>query len=418
MDSSDRGYRLRSYILAISGSVLALGALCIGAALWLFVLVDPAVFAGEGVLTDPIQISLLASSLVTIGGLLVPAVVLSVRHLLGRPQSTLTLRGLRWWEWILLPIAWIGILILATALFNNEIALWAIPVLQALGVLLPIYVFIRVAAAGIELGSHQHAWGAFASGMTLSPILSAIIEIFLVALLILGIGVYLALNPQAYDAALSLVQRLERASNLEQIVILLGPLLNNPLVLFGALFYFSILTPLIEEPVKSIGVWLGADRLRTPAQGFALGVLCGAGFAVVESMFATFSPDQSWGVTFLTRSASGLMHITASGLIGWGVARARLSRRHLPLIGAYALGIAIHGLWNGAAISIVAGGMRIALNAVTREIDFFGIFMALGGMGLLFVMTVAIVVFLPVFNHRLRKRASDEASRARDAAAV
>ncbi|MEW6239225.1 MAG: PrsW family glutamic-type intramembrane protease, partial [Chloroflexota bacterium] len=183
-------------------------------------------------------------------------------------------------------------------------------------------------------------------------------------------------------------------------------------------FYFSILTPLIEEPVKSIGVWLGADRLRTPAQGFALGALCGAGFAVVESMFATFSPDQSWGVTFLTRSASGLMHITASGLIGWGVARARLSRRHLPLIGAYALGIAIHGLWNGAAISIVAGGMRIALNAVTREIDFFGIFMALGGMGLLFVMTVAIVVFLPVFNHRLRKRASDEASRARDAAAV
>ncbi len=403
MDSSERGYNLRSYLLAIGGSALALGALCAGATLFLFVLVDPAAFTDGSDLATPLQVNLLASSLVVMGGLLVPAAVFSVRNILGKPQSSLTLRGLRWWEWVLLPLAWIGVLILATALFNSQMADWAIPALQALGVVLPIYILVRVAAAGIELGSPQHAWGAFASGMALSPILSAIVEITIIAALVAGLGIYLALQPESADAFESLVQRIERASGMEQMLILLGPLLRQPLTLFSALFYFSFLTPLIEEPIKSIGVWLGADRLRTPAQGFALGALCGAGFALVESMFATFSPDNSWGVTFLTRSASGLMHIAASGLIGWGIARMRLSRRYLPLIGMYVLGIAIHGVWNGAAISIVAGGLSIALDAVSNEINFLGIFMTLGGVGILFVMIIAIITFLPVFNHKLRR---------------
>ncbi len=402
MDPADRGYNLRSYILAISGSILALGALCAGATLFIFVLIDPAVFTDRNDPVTPLQVNLLASSLIIMGGLLVPAVVFSIRNILGRSQPVLTLRGLKWWEWIILLLAWIGVLILATALFNNRMAEWIIPALQALGVLLPIYVLVRVAAAGIELGTRQHAWGAFASGMTLSPLLSAMIEIVIIALSVIGLGLYLALNPGTFSTLESLVRQLERASSLEQMLTLLGPFLRNPLTLFSALFYFSALTPFIEEPVKSIGVWLGFDHLRSPAQGFALGALCGAGFALVESMFATFSPDKTWGIAFLTRSASGLMHIAASGLIGWGIARARQSRRYLPLIGTYALGMMIHGVWNGAAISIVAGGLRIALNAVSHDIDLLGILMVLGGAGLLFVMIVAILVFLLLFNYQLR----------------
>jgi hypothetical protein len=68
----------------------------------------------------------------------------------------------------------------------------------------------------------------------------------------------------------------------------------------------------------------------------------------------------------------------------------------------------IHGVWNGAAISIVAGGLRIALNAVSHDIDLLGILMVLGGAGLLFVMTVAILVFLPLFNYQLRNGRSAE----------
>lgn len=403
MDSSDRGYNLRSYVLAISGAVLALGALCVGAMLLVIILMEPAIFTNGNVAVESLEVGLLASGLIAIGCLMIPAVVFSIRNLLGRPQAILTLRGLRWWEWIVLPIAWIGILIMATALFNNKTADWVIPVLQILGVVLPLYVLVRVAAAGIELGTHQHAWGAFTSGMTLSPFLSAFIEIALIAAVVLGLGIYLAVNPEIFRQAETLVQRLERADDVEQLLILLAPLLRSPLTLFSILFYFSILTPLIEEPVKSLGVWLRYDRLRSPAQGFGLGALCGAGFAVTESMFATFSPDATWGVTFLTRSASGLMHIAASGLIGWGIARARLNRRYLPLIGTYALGIAIHGVWNGAAISTAAGGLSLALNTLSNEANFLGIFMALGGMGVLFVMIVAIGVFLPVFNHHLRR---------------
>lgn len=403
MHAHERGYNLRSYILVISGSVLALDAVCVGAMLLILVLIQPALFTGRNFVTEPIQVSLLASGLIALGCLTVPVVLFSVQNLLGRPQTTLTPRGLRWWEWIVLPIAWIGILILATTLFTNKTADWAIPALQILGVVLPVYIFVRVAAAGIQLGTHQHAWGAFTSGMTFSPFLSAFIEIALVLMIIFGLGIYLAMNPQISREVEMLVQRLERANDIEQVLSLLAPLLRNPLTLFGALFYFSILTPLVEEPVKSLGVWLGFDRLRSPAQGFGLGALCGAGFAVTESMFATFSPGETWGVTFLTRSASGLMHIAVSALIGWGIAQARLSRRYMPLLGTYALGIAIHGLWNGAAIAIVAGGLRLALNALSYEVDLLGIVMTLGGIGVLFLMIVAIAVFLSVFNHRLRR---------------
>ena len=53
--------------------------------------------------------------------------------------------------------------------------------------------------------------------------------------------------------------------------------MKNPLTLVVGLVFLSFLVPIIEEIAKSLGVWLVADRLAFPAQGFALGVLAGAG---------------------------------------------------------------------------------------------------------------------------------------------
>jgi hypothetical protein len=109
---------------------------------------------------------------------------------------------------------------------------------------------------------------------------------------------------------------------------------------------------MIEEMFKPIGVWLFAGKLKTPVQGFALGVLSGAAYALVESMTAGSQAGEGWAVVVAARTGTSVIHIATTGLVGWGIASAWLERKYLRLLGLYALAISLHGLWNASSIMI------------------------------------------------------------------
>jgi len=108
------------------------------------------------------------------------------------------------------------------------------------------------------------------------------------------------------------------------------------------------------------------------------------------------------GVGIAARATSSLMHITASGLMGWGIASARLEKRYGRLAGMYLLAISIHGLWNGSVVLAVFGGLRLSLPGAGADLP--GILLVLAGIGMLGSMLLTIAIMLPIINRQLRPR--------------
>lgn len=128
------------------------------------------------------------------------------------------------------------------------------------------------------------------------------------------------------------------------------PYLTKPGVVVSTVLFFSVIVPMLEEAFKPLGVWLLAGKLDSQAQGFSLGALCGAGFALVETLNNSAQTDD-WGIILFTRIGTGAMHITTSALIGGAIVLAWHERRYLRLLGTYLLGVFLHGLWNFVAIT-------------------------------------------------------------------
>ena len=95
------------------------------------------------------------------------------------------------------------------------------------------------------------------------------------------------------------------------------------------------------------------------------------------------------------RSVSSMMHILATGFVGWGIAKAHIEKKYLGMVGFYLLAMTIHSLWNAGAVLSVIGGMRMATSY--EHIDIFGAVFMVAGVGILFFMMAAmpgIMIFL------------------------
>ena len=397
MDSQPRGSDWRSILLLIfslGGTLLAISA-AIGS---LFL-----VALNESVIPEA-NVSLLAtiltaSTLIAVGLLLLPVAWLSLKRLRGQEFESFSLPALRPWAWIALPALWLLVMTLATLFHNALGSNWYAPFLHFSSIALPIYLIVRISINRIPLGSSQRAWGVFSSGMTLSPILAIITEGFVIVFGLIAFGVYIGLNPEKMFDFERLVNQIQQAPDMDSLIFLAEPFLKNPLTLFIALTLLSVFVPIIEETSKSLGVWLVADRLNTPAQGFALGILSGAGFALAESLFASVTADETWAIALAMRAVSSSMHMLASGLIGWGIAYARLEKRYLRFLGMTILGMLLHAAWNAGVVFSVAGGVRVMF--AMPGFDFLGAFMSLGGMGLIFILTGSMIFSFFMINVRL-----------------
>jgi RsiW-degrading membrane proteinase PrsW (M82 family) len=390
-------------VLALSGAVFAIIA-AIG--IFIFMAVNRNMLLELN--ASPLTSTLAASTLLAIGLLLVPVAWLSLKRLRGTEFDSFLLPSLRLWEWIAIPGLWLLVLTLATLYHDAPGALWYAPVLHFLSIALPVYFVIRLAINRISLGSSQRAWGVFGAGMTLSPLLAVIAEGIVILLGMAVVAIYLGFNPDAMLQIERLIRQVERAPDLDSLIYQVGPFLKHPLTLFAGLAFLSFLVPIIEETAKSLAVWLVADRIRFPAQGFALGALSGAGFALAESLSASLTADDAWAATLAMRAVSGSMHMLASGLAGWGIAQASLENRYFKFAGMMLLAILLHAAWNAGAVFSVWGGARVML--AMPGVDVLGALLAAGGVGLLFFLMAGMFVAFFVLNERLRASSPPDSS--------
>lgn len=335
--------------------------------------------------------------------LLLPLLVYSISKLKGREISPAKLPPIKIWQMAILIFLWVSMIILGSILVNLSNFGWvmALPFFL-LGIGIPVAGLVWIAIGGIPTGSWRRLWAAFSIGMIGSTLGALLIEYSLVGIGTVAAGIVAASNPEWLSVFQQIKNQVTKGADIQSLLTTLAPYLVNPVVLVLALAFAAVLAPIIEETLKPAAVWLLGKRLHSPAEGFALGALCGAGFALLEGTLAAGGSSQMLGVGIAARATSSLMHITASGLMGWGIASARLEKRYGRLAGMYLLAVSIHGLWNGSVVLAVFGGLRLSLPGASTDLP--GILLVLAGIGILGSMLLTIAIMLPVINSQLRAK--------------
>jgi hypothetical protein len=345
----------------------------------------------------------LGSAFAVIGVVFVPSVYYAIRWLRGRDAPPAHPAVLKTWQGLVLALVWAAAAVGAGMLVDRPIIKWVTPLLYLVSIGIPVYFFVRLATGGLHIGSEERLWGTLAAGIELGITPAIVLELVLAFIALVGIGVYVGLNPDQLAAFEQLARQLQNTTDLQQLMDLITPWAASPLVFLGALLFFSILSPIIEEIAKSLAVWSLFDRLSSPAQGFAVGALSGAAFGMVESLLVSATPDASWTTTLLVRGASTMMHIMAASLAGWGIGQFRATHSFGRLAGLYLAAMTLHGLWNAAVVFIAFGSLRTATASSGR--DALGILLMFGGAAVLFLLFLFIPVGMATLNWRFRRGA-------------
>jgi hypothetical protein len=342
-------------------------------------------------------------------GLLLPVLVYTLKQLKGQEILIAAIHPVKVWQVAVLVLVWVLVVVIGSVISSLLTYGWALAApLFLLGISLPILILTWICAGGLPAGSRRRLWSVFGYGMIGGTVTAMVLEYLVIGIAAVTIGVLAAANPElrtVMDEIKSQVTNV-KAGDMQALLTVLAPYITNPLVILSILVFAAVLTPLIEEAVKPAVIWFLGKRLYSPAEGFVLGALCGAGFAMLEGLMAVSGATQMWGFGLAGRAAASLMHITSSGLMGWAIASAQLEKRYGRLALTYLLSISIHGLWNGSAIMAVYGTLRTMVQ--NTQIDFPGALLALGGLGLLFLELVLMLTALPLINRLLRRMVASQ----------
>ncbi|NOT05753.1 MAG: PrsW family intramembrane metalloprotease [Anaerolineales bacterium] len=255
-------------------------------------------------------------------------------------------------------IAIIGVVIFAAAIGGvtayTEIA-WLnwifLPALTLLVIVPPIWMLFGIGTNGIDLGPRWRFFSVLGLGMTVGPLIMIIFEIILLVFIIIAGFIYLAVQkPDLFQELINLTQELQNETDQDFILNSVAPYIANSAVVATLLGYIAVLVPMIEELLKPLAVWIFAKKIESPAQGFAMGMLSGAAFALLESLNASGDGSASWPVIVSIRAGTSLLHMTASGLVGWGIVSAFREKKAVRFFAAYFSAVAIHGIWNACAV--------------------------------------------------------------------
>jgi hypothetical protein len=209
---------------------------------------------------------------------------------------------------------------------------------------------IDLATRGLKVPVHR-GWGVSSVVMTVGLPLAVLVELFFVILGLILLAGMLSGQPEVLRQMQALSRDLQAGQvdpdALQQVF---EPLISQPMVIFAILAGLSIIVPLVEESLKPLGLWFLAKRGFSPAQGFALGAVSGATFALIESL-ATLSgaAGSDWLLLVIGRTGTLLLHIACSALVGWGLGLAWTRAKYAQFAALFLAALAIHGIWNGLA---------------------------------------------------------------------
>jgi hypothetical protein len=322
---------------------------------WLKSILDPSVSTQQG-----ISIGLLLWISVLGGCLLIPLLLLSIYRLRGDPVP-LWLDAQRpdfnkklYWVILVWPVVVaLGWLVAS----NKSLAVFLLGPINVLVAGLPVLWIFHVARRGLSGGSHMRQWRIFAFSITLLPMTIILVELLAIAFIggagWLWMSFRFMTDPKLErDITYLINQVMIFGEDLDGLIQFLEPYILQPGVVYWALAVFGGILPIIEEVLKPLALWGLVRRKLTQQEGFVGGMLCGAGFALMENIFyfTNVLLAEDWLFMAVGRAGTGVLHILASGLVGWGLARAWQEGKW-PFLALLTLGaFVLHGLWNGFAL--------------------------------------------------------------------
>jgi len=333
--------------------------------------------------------------------LVLPAVVLAIRRLSGRSaaRNGSILRLFRFknpqrliWFYPLLMLA--GYLLQSISGFD----LILLPVINVLVLSIPVAWLVWLGMKNLQPSSLQRNWTIFGLGMTISPILIIFLEI---VALVMGLIIF-----SFFVAALfpDVVGQIEEIANLIETAAItmevpdqeILDLVQSPVVIGGLLLFTSVIVPVIEEAIKPLGVWLLAGRELTPQDGWVLGLLSGAGFALIENL-GNLAVGAGWTFLVLARAGAAGLHMFNSAIIGYTFVLSRQQKRWKPFILAFLGTLVLHALWN--AVAVVATVQSLS-SATSIEVGWPLIFVVI-----LAAAAIGTYVAVDRFNYHLAGKA-------------
>ena len=306
-------------------------------------------------------------------------------HSLADLQIQIQLKG---WRVVILMFGASLALLLGYLVAENKNINWLfLPVLTIPAVALPLGLIFSFGAHKIQLGPRWRVWGIFGLGMTLGPFILFIVEIFILIFFFILLIAYLTLRPELANEILTLSNQISLLQDDPQALInLILPYALKPGSVIAVLSFIAVIVPFTEELLKPIGVWFFAGKLESPAQGFALGALSGAAYALVETIGASGQTSE-WATLLFTRIGTALLHITSTALMGWGIALAWQKRQYLKLFAIYIFSSVLHGLWNASAIIY-------SYSLLARELDPSSLLSSMAPFTLAFSITLAVILLM------------------------
>ncbi len=308
-------------------SIIASSLLLLGGLLGLAIIVLLAL-TGDG--EDLATINLLVTG--TLAGLAGGGAGLyhAIRALMRRPSAPFSLPSF----WVLFALT-IVILGAGVALFATNQPTGSVALIELLVLLSGIVPALTVLALGLQLlrpgVTWRRAWLALSSGASLSIGVAIVLELALTLLLLGAASLNVDLN------------------NL------------NPSSSFGTiaiLILIAGIAPLVEETTKQFSGFFLLPRMKGPQEAFLIGLASGIGFAIVETAGYIGSAQADWVGIALGRVGAGLLHGMGAAMagVGWYYifrgkgARGRWRRGISFVIYAYVQ----HAVFNGGQEALVA----------------------------------------------------------------
>lgn len=336
------------------------------------------------------------ASLGFVGILLVPSLLYAAKRVFGTSMGKRSAWRGAGWLIVLFPV-FLGMGYLADWETGPGRFLLAISHVSANGV--AVFWILNLGRKGLPEGSAQRFWGVFGSGMTLAPAMALLFE-FLLLVLLGGIWyVYLLQHPALRDQITNLVGRLPQSAASPAILErMANKYLFNPGILASVFTYVAVLIPLVEELIKPMGLWLLIRKNLTPVEGFTLGMVSGAGYALFENLTLAANAN-AWTVVMISRFGTTAIHMLTSAFVGWGLASTWSEGTYSRLAKAFLVSVVFHGVWNGLNILGALGQFSGAREAFGPFGYWVAQFAPLG----LFILAVGAIYGLLRSNRVLRR---------------
>lgn len=279
-----------------------------------------------------------------------PALILSIRKLSGRSEHK-NIPSLYKAASIAM-IFWAILVCTGYFLSKTGAAITALAPITVLSIAIPVWWLVEFARKGLERPKSAKEWGTLTIGLTLTPVSIMIIEILFAIIAVVVVLIFLGFQPGRLDQLLVLAESFDPSQGgMEALDQLLSSLAQDPLIAAGLFLIIGVIAPFTEELIKPLAVWFRIRSSLSAKDGFILGLISGGAFALLESAgMVNQISTQDWTEAVLLRAATGVLHIGLSGLVGYGIGRAR-SEKRWGLAILYLLSAALlHGLWNSMAL--------------------------------------------------------------------